>query len=131
MNGPTKISDEINYRKVYLSDLKAALNIYKMAKSTDIQPLADEELTTQFGLPLAIAECGNEMIGFTSAKINDLKEIEFISYYKNGTGQTEIHPNLEQTAKNTFNSTFNTGPGAEKKLRDAAHILIDWLNKCS
>jgi|GEM_PF-3518770 len=133
MNGTAKISNDTNYRKVYLSDLSAVLDIYKGTQTQTLDgehPALIEKLTTQFGLPLAIAECGNELIGFTSAKMNDLEEIEFTSYYKYGIGQTQIQPNLEQMAINTFNSTFNNGTGAGKKLKYAAQRLAEWLNKC-
>lgn len=133
MNRPLKISNRTNYRKVYLSDLSMILEIYKCTQANTangIHSFPVEKLTAQFGLPLAIAECDKELIGFTSAKMNDLEEIEFTSYYKNGADQTENHPNLEQVARHTYHSTFDTGPGAEKKLSNASLRLIDWLNKC-
>jgi hypothetical protein len=133
MSSAAKISNGTNFRKVYLSDLSLVLEIYKSnQESTENEAYAFqiEKLTAQFGLPLAIAECNNELIGFTSAKMNALEEIEFTSYYKNGVGRNDIQSDLEQMARNTFNSTFNHGPGAEIKLSNAAHRLIDWLNKC-
>jgi hypothetical protein len=133
MSSATKISNGTKYRKVYLSDLSVVLDIYKKNQESNVKEayaFQIEKLTAQFGLPLAIAECNNELIGFTSAKMNAQEEIEFISYYKNGIGQSEMHSDLEQLARNTFNSTFNNGPGAEKRLSNAAHRLIDWLNKC-
>lgn len=120
------ISSDTNYRKVYLSDLKQVLNIYK---HNEIHQVPDQ-LTAQFGLPLVIAELNNELIGFASAKMNDLKEVEFISYYRDGVSQTEIQPTLEKLARNMFKSTFNNLPKPEKKLEYAAQRLTEWLNKC-
>jgi len=124
MNRPEKISNETNYRKVYLSDLRKVMNIYQENR-TDI-----EKLTEQFGLPLAIAESSNELIGYAAAKLNELEEVEFASYYKNGVSQSEIQPFLEQQARNTFNSTFNNGPEAGKMLKQSSQKLVKWLNKC-
>jgi hypothetical protein len=134
MNRPEKISHETNYRKVYLSDLRNILNIYHDNR-TDTPPekhqFQVEKLTEQFGLPLAIAESNNELIGFAAARLNELEEIEFAAYYKNGVSQSEIQPFLEQQARTTFNSTFNNGPEAGKKLKQSSQRLVEWLNKCS
>lgn len=133
MRRTAKTSNEACYRKVYLSDLSAVLEIYKRSQKNTVNeeyPFQLEKLTAQFGLPIAIAECGDELIGFTSVKTNGPEEIQFTSYYKNGADQSEIHPDLEQLARNTFHSTFNNGPGAGKRLMDASHRLINWLNKC-
>ena len=134
MNLPEKISNGTNYRKVYLSDLREVMNIYHDNK-TDASPEKHEfqvkKLTEQFGLPLSVAESSNELIGFASAKLNDLEEVEIAFYYKNGVSQSEIQPFLEQQAKSTFNSTFNSGPEAGKKLKQSSQRLVEWLNKCS
>ena len=67
MNRTAKISNQTSYRKVYLSDLNKVLNLYKNNfKNTgdEAYSFQIEKLTTQFGLPIAIAECGNELIGY-------------------------------------------------------------------
>lgn len=127
MNGFTKKTDEVTYRKVYLSDLKAVLDIYQETKSND----PSEKLTMQFGLPLAIAEHSNELIGFASAQCNELEEVEITSYYKNGIGQSNTQPFLEELAKSTVNSSFDIGPQAVKKIKNATERLVRWLNHCS
>lgn len=128
-----KIPGDTNYRNVYLSDLRQVLTIYEettqhQAAEKDSFPAG--KLTERFGLPLAIAESKDELIGFTSAKTNNLKEVEFTSYYKKGTSKTEIQPILEQLARSTFNATFNSRPQPEEKLEYAAQKLTAWLNKC-
>lgn len=121
MDTIAKISKETNYRKVYLSDLRAVLNIYQEK---------GEKLTTHFGLPLAIAEHSNDVIGFASAKLNELEEVEFAFYYKNDVGHSEIQPMLEKWTRSTFNTTFAHSPEGGQKLKQASQRLTEWLNKC-
>ncbi|MFA4868436.1 MAG: hypothetical protein WC623_09570 [Pedobacter sp.] len=127
MNGFTKKTDEITFRKVYLSDLKAVLDIYQETRSN----LSTDKLTTQFGLPLAIAEHSNKLIGFASAKCNESEEVEITSYYKNGICQSNTQTSLEELAKSTVYSSFDTGPEAVKKIKNATDRLVTWLNNCS
>lgn len=122
MDKTAKISAEATYRKVYLADLRTILDIYQDK---------GEKLTEHFGLPLAIAEYRNDVIGFASAKLNKAEEIEVSFYYKNGVTHSEIQPLLEKSARNTFNSTFDNNPESGKKLKLASQRLIDWLNNCS
>ncbi|WP_316818621.1 hypothetical protein [Pedobacter nyackensis] len=133
MDELTKIPGDTNYRNVYLSDLRQVLNIYVETETYQVpekHSLPAKKLTEQFGLPLAIVESKDELIGFASAKMNDLKKVEFTSYYKKGISKTEIQPILEQLAQSTFNATFKSQPQPEKKLEYAAQKLAAWLNKC-
>lgn len=134
MNRIANKSKETICRQVYLSDLRAVLAIYQDIKQeTEIfkHSFATEKLTEQFGLPLAVAECKKELVGFASAKLVESEEIEIAFYFKKEVGQTNIQPLLEQQAIRNFNSTFDKEEKAVEQLKQASQSLVTWLNKCS
>lgn len=124
MDATAKLLEEANYRKVYLSDLKTVMKIYQDTRTADRSALLSpvtEELTEHFGLPLAIAEYCNDVIGFASGKLNESEELEIAFYYKKGIGHSEIQPHLEKCSRNTFNNTF--GNNMEGNAYEMGHPL--------
>lgn len=117
----------IEFRKVYLSDLGKIVNIYK--KGTE--PTAAGQLTADFGLPLIIATLHHEVIGFASAAINELEKTTLNSYCVTTFNDSFIGNELEEEGRKVLQSTFQNIAEDHTQLAQAIQRLIVWLNKCS
>lgn len=112
----------IEFRKVYLSDLNAVLRIYKKE---------DKKLTAHFGLPLSVATENNEIIGFASASLNELNEMQLNAHCIKVSADSAIINRLKEQAKNVLHSTFENIENDRSQLKISIQQLVGWLNKCS
>ncbi|WEK21014.1 MAG: hypothetical protein P0Y49_07660 [Candidatus Pedobacter colombiensis] len=124
MNRQDHKTKDIEFRKVYLSDLNAVVTLYQSSQITATK------LTTDFGLPLSIASQGNEIIGFGFASINKLGEVTLNSRCIKLADDLGIGNTLEEQAKKTLHSTFEDIRGDHTKLKHSIQKLVDWLNNC-
>jgi hypothetical protein len=113
----------VEFRKVYLSDLNAVMRLYQLSQQTGTK------LTADFGLPLSIASDGNEVIGYGFAAINQLGEVTLNSHCK-VVEDLSIGHTLEEQAKKTLHSTFENVGEDNAKFKHSVLRLVDWLNNC-
>lgn len=126
MNEREHIMTDIEFRKVYLSDLNSLINIYR--KTNPAQPT--KPLTIHFGLPLNVAVQQREIIGFAAAAINEKGETEVLAYSLNPFEQSDIGSRLEKQAENILHETFENVTDEKKTLKNAIGQLVGWLNQC-
>lgn len=117
----------IEFRKVYLSDLNVVIRIHQ--KMTN-EPLTNQ-LTGDFGFPLSIAIDKNEVVGFAFASINELDEVVLNSHFVKEFDDVSIVNKLEGKAASILHSTFEQLKEDRMPLKNAIQQLIGWLNICA
>ncbi|WP_316823116.1 hypothetical protein [Pedobacter gandavensis] len=119
---------QIQFRKVYLSDLNALIRLYKN-QGQNQQPTV-HQLTENFGLPLSIALNGEEIIGFAFASINQLDEL-MLSTHTLSVADAFIDQKLKSQAEVTLHTTFTGLKQDHTPLKIAIEQLVSWLNTCA
>lgn len=117
----------IEFRKVYLSDLKAVISIYQKKTKAPIAM----ELTSEFGLPLSVAVENNEVIGVAFASINDLGKVVLNAQVVPTFETAYIGNKLETEAAHILYSTFENIKKDHTPLKNSILQLVGWLNKCA
>jgi hypothetical protein len=117
-------STNLEFRKVYLSDMRSVINLYQSPQDKAIR------LTADFGLPLSIASEGKKVIGFAFATINELDEVVLNSRGVQQPDPSNIEDELIKEAKRTLYATFGDLQDDNTKLKNSIHKLVDWLNTC-
>lgn len=127
MNAQDSKTTTIEFRKVYLSDLKAVINIYQ---KINMEPIA-KELTSDFGLPLSVAIDNNEVVGVAFASINELGKVVLNAQVVKRFEDAAIGNRLESQAENILHSTFENIRKDHTPLKNSIQQLVSWLNKCA
>lgn len=127
MNAQDSKTTTIEFRKVYLSDLKAVINIYQ---KINMERTA-KELTSDFGLPLSVAIDNNEVIGVAFASINELGKVVLNAQVVKRVEDAAIGNRLESQAENILHSTFENIRKDHTPLKNSIQQLVSWLNKCA
>lgn len=122
---------QLEFRKVYLSDMRSVINIYQKTNQNSShhdQTKQDKtiRLTTDFGLPLSVASNENEVVGFAAVHINQLGEI----IWNSSSDDLNIEHELIEQAKRTLYDTFENVQEDHSKLKISIEKLVDWLNTC-
>ncbi len=110
-NAPTKI------RNVYLSDLHKILLIY-----------GNKPLTSDFGLPLALIEDNNEIIGYAFVAFNSFHKPEIKTLFQPGFEAEETKQLLTEHANNVFSSICAPDENDFTRLEKYREYFMDWLN---
>ncbi|MDR6782032.1 hypothetical protein ABIE26_001479 [Pedobacter africanus] len=116
----------IKVREVYLSDLTAVINLY-LNGSTD-------ELTTDFGLPVGLAEQNGDIIACSFVNINSSGQPTFRINMGSSLETGCLGEDLNHFTVNRFASVWGPAVGtvsAVQPLKNAIKRLVDWLNQCS
>lgn len=116
----------IEFRKVYLSDLNSIINIYRKTDHIAVT----KPLTIHFGLPLSVAVQQDEIIGFAAAVLDEHGQTKLNSYGINVLGDQSIGSELEEQAANILQATFEHIREDHSPLEHAIYQLTGWLNKC-
>ncbi|WP_342332769.1 hypothetical protein [Pedobacter sp. FW305-3-2-15-E-R2A2] len=124
MNKQNHRSTNLEFRKVYLSDMRSVINIYQPTQGKTIK------LTADFGLPLSIVSEDKEVIGFAFATINEQDEVVLNSRGLQQEVPSDIGDELIEEAKRTLYATFGDLQDDNTKLKKSIHKLVDWLNTC-
>lgn len=135
MNKQNYRSANLEFRKVYLSDMRSVINLYQKTNKTSIfnEQLPQNQvikLTTDFGLPLSIVSEDKEVIGFAFATINELDEVVLNSRGVQQADPPAIEDELIAEAKRTLYATFGDLQDDNTKLKNSIYKLVDWLNTC-
>lgn len=135
MNKQTSISEEIKIRNVYLSDLHLIKCIYKESKNltSDINSIRQDSsllITEGFGLPIALAHFGKEVIGYAYVIFNELNQPEIHQLFKQEFEKEEAKEVLERYAEKILKSMYNTETQDYSRLDLYIKKFIDWLNWC-
>ncbi|SHE52115.1 hypothetical protein [Pedobacter caeni] len=122
---------QLEFRKVYLSDMRSVINMYQKTNqdsSTHDQTKKDKtiRLTTDFGLPLSVASKENEVVGFAAVHINASGEL----IWDSSADDLNIEHQLIEQAKITLYDTFENVQKDHSKLKISIEKLVDWLNTC-
>jgi len=129
-----KQTKEIKYRQVNLSDLQAIKSIYRKIHDRSINGEDNLHqhtallLADRFGLPLMLADCDKEIVGFASVVINKSAEIEINSFMKNGFEVDCIARSLQANAQKSFRATFLNNKTDNLKLKAHIDSFVEWLN---
>lgn len=116
----------IEFRKVYLSDLKTLISIYQHTN----ERLAACELTAHFGFPLNIATQQNKIIGFAFASITESEETMIGAHCLNAT-DADLADALKAEAEKTLYATFEGIGQDSTPLKNSIAQLLSWLNVCA
>ncbi|RQO65308.1 hypothetical protein DBR43_31175 [Pedobacter sp. KBW06] len=128
-------STNLEFRKVYLSDMRSVINLYQKTteRSVNNQQLPQDQtikLTADFGLPLSIVSDDKEVIGFAFATINEQDEVVLNSRGLQQHIPSSIGDELIEEAKRTLDATFGDLQENNTKLKHSIYKLVDWLNTC-
>ncbi|HRN48764.1 MAG TPA: hypothetical protein PKW69_12080 [Niabella sp.] len=107
-------------RNVYLADLHKILSIH-----------GNKTLTTDFGLPLALAEYDKEICGYAFASFNSYSKPEIQTLFKQGFETEEVKHILNEQADKVFGSMYATDEQGFTRLERHIKRLTDWLNLCN
>ncbi|NRF38193.1 hypothetical protein [Pedobacter foliorum] len=135
MASTEKKQSEIRLREVYLSDLKLVMDLYH----SDLAPVKNVNgsgngLTSDFGLPIGIAEQNGKVIAYSRVNI-DSKGMPVFNIHSAEAAEANI---VCESLNNFSTKRFHTiwGANAEqdssnKPVINAIDRLVDWLNHCS
>ncbi|MBB2147599.1 hypothetical protein [Pedobacter gandavensis] len=125
MNDQDPKNTNIEIRKVYLADLNTLIRIYQMKN----QRSATQALTAHFGLPLSVAICNKEVLGFAAAALNASDELTVVAHCIKE--DHEMGSLLKLQAKKTLEETFTSIKQDHTPFKNAVQHLLSWLNTCS
>nr|WP_068889239.1 hypothetical protein [Pedobacter panaciterrae] len=134
--GSTEIKKEnIKLREVYLEDLKSVMSLYQ----NSLAPVkhvngSGKGLTSDFGLPIGIAEKEGKVIAYSRVNIDSKGKPVFQIHRNEAFGTDTVCENLNSFSVKRF--TMVWGVDAEqgfsnKSIENAINRLVDWLNHCS
>jgi len=114
----------IKVREVYLSDLTAVTNLY-LNGSTN-------ELTTDFGLPVGLAEQDGDIIACSFVNINSNGQPAFRINMGSCLETGSLGEELNHFTINRFANIWGPAVGtvSAQPLKNAIKRLVDWLNNC-
>lgn len=134
MNEQNHRDTNLEFRKVYLSDMRSVINLYQKTETSifndQLRPDQAINLTADFGLPLSIVSEDKEVIGFAFAAINEQNEVVLNSRGLQQPDPSNIGNELIERAKRTLYATFGDLKDDNTKLKNSIHKLVDWLNTC-
>lgn len=134
MNEQNHRDTNLEFRKVYLSDMRSVINLYQKTETSvfndQLPPDQAINLTADFGLPLSIVSEDKEVIGFAFAAINEQNEVVLSSRGLQKPEPSKIGNELIEQAKRTLYATFGDLQDDNTKLKNSIHKLVDWLNTC-
>lgn len=122
--------EEINIRNVYFSDLHHILRIHKDSHTgidtNDIQNKM--KLNGTFGLPMALAVCDKQIIGYASVSLNFEGSPEIHVSFKKGFEKDETKRWLTRYAQRVFNAMHESPEKDYSRLDAYIKRLVDWLD---
>jgi hypothetical protein len=136
MNTQINKAQNLEFGTVNISHLGSILNISNRAKERtkndpNLAQNTEEHNVKPFGLPLSVAHCGNQMLGYGFVSINTSGEAEFnYCFDEKEHNASEIKNGLELEAKKTFNVLFNDNATKENAVQNAIDKLANWINQC-
>lgn len=116
----------IKVREVYLSDLTAVMDLYLNGSA--------DELTTDFGLPIGLAEQDGRIIACSFVNINSNGQPTFRINMGSSVETGCLGKELNQFTVNRFTGIWGPAVGtvsSVQPLKNAVKRLVDWLNHCS
>ncbi len=135
--GPTEIKKEdIKLREVYLEDLKSVITLYgNNLLATKHENGVGTQLTSNFGLPIGIAEKNGKVIAYSRVNI-DGKGKPIFQIHTNETGGTDtVCKDLSNFSEERFAAIWGDNKEQSllmnKPVQSAIDKLVDWLNHCS
>lgn len=135
MASTEKKHEEISVREVYLSDLKSVMNLYR----SDLAPIKNVNgsgngLTSDFGLPIGIAEQNGKVIAYSRVNI-DSKGMPVFNIHGAELGEANVVcENLNSFSVKRFHTIWGANveqASSNKRVVNAIDRLVDWLNHCS
>ncbi|KFF12594.1 hypothetical protein [Flavobacterium hydatis] len=136
MNTQINKAQRLEFGTVNISHLGSILSICDRAKERTKNDLnliqnKEENNINHFGLPLSVAHCGNQMLGYGFVSINTSGEIDFnYCFDEKEHNASEIKEGLELEAKKTFKVLFNDNATKENAVQNAIDKLANWINQC-
>ena len=135
--GSTEIKKEdIKLREVYLQDLKSVINLYQ----NSLAPIkhvngSGKGLTSDFGLPIGIAEKSGKVIAYSRVNIDSKGKPVFQIHSNEACGTDTVCENLNSFSEKRFAAIWGVhteqGLSLNKPVGNAIDRLVDWLNHCS
>lgn len=135
--GSTEIKKEdIKLREVYLEDLKSVINLYQ----NSLAPIKHvngsvKGLTSDFGLPIGIAEKSGKVIAYSRVNIDSKGKPVFQIHSNEACGADTVCENLNSFSEKRFAAIWGVhteqGLSLNKPVGSAIDRLVDWLNHCS
>jgi len=114
----------LSFRAVTLSDLNAIVKLYQQQQttvSTDNSPL-----TNHFGLPLYVAECNNQIIGYSYAATNQPNDYCLKTHIDTNFSKSPINESLMLESEVFFKNEWQNA--SNRNLTVAIDQLVNWLN---
>lgn len=132
MNTQVSKLQQIKFEAVYLSEMKPVISIYKNLKANSYSHHSPGEAVPipHFGLPLAVASYGKEVIGFASATIDTADQVEINCFNIQKYEEKEIIQRLKEQAIKVFNFSFKQDDQSNTRLKASITALDNWIEKC-
>lgn len=134
MTIPMYEQDQLTYRPVYLSDLKAIVNLYREQAPDGRYQYRQQQVAEDFGIPLNVVEHNKKTIAYSAICLNAEQEAHIELVLDKELGNETIARELELHSLNACRHAhlfMDEGDHFEiDKIRHATKTLIDWLNKC-
>ena len=135
--GSTEIKKEdIKLREVYLEDLKSVINLYQ----NSLAPVkhangSGKELTSDFGLPIGIAEKSGKVIAYSRVNIDSKGKPVFQIHSNEVCGTDTVCENLNSFSEKRFTAIWGADEeqslSLNKPVQNAISKLVNWLNHCN
>jgi hypothetical protein len=125
----------VKIRPAYLSDLHTIKSIYReLNREYSFQHIllqtCENELTEDFGVPVAVAEYKKEIIGYACIIMNPVNQSQTRQFCKKEYKDTEIEQQLNEYAKKILCSMYEKNKQYHYKLNSNIERFILWLNRC-
>jgi hypothetical protein len=128
--------EDIKLREVYLEDLKSVINLYQ--NSLAIVKHANgsgKVLTSDFGLPIGIAERSGKVIAYSRVNIDSKGKPVFQIHSNEAFGTDTVCEKLNRFSEKRFTAIWGADAtqslSSNKPFQNAIDRLVDWLNHCN
>ncbi len=128
-----KQHDEQFCRPVYLEDMRALVSIYRSGNKTNIRDkhsvsVAANTVQADFGIPLAILQEDQQIIGFARAVCVEGRSIEIHTCFDKKSVDNVSKRKLVLFSEEIFKQSFGDLCEAEILATDIT-ILVRWINQ--
>lgn len=123
--------EDFKLENLYLSELRSVVSLYKQRVNQNLSREhvnSVEQLTIDFGLPLAVLLEAKQVVAYAAAIVNPYHQVEIYCIFFDEIHRHEFQDALIAKAKNNFNQAFEDGEQQLLRLTSAIERLIYWLN---
>ncbi|MES2238844.1 MAG: hypothetical protein V4497_01160 [Bacteroidota bacterium] len=114
----------VSFRAATITDLNTIVNLYQKQESNSSTETS--AITNHFGLPLYVAECDNQIVGYSYASATNSDDYCLKIHIDTPFLNYPINDNLMRESELFFKNEWQND--SNRKLSVAIVQLVNWLN---